>query len=116
MQYRIWFYRGHLGPQPHFAALHSFHADSAQDAAEIAFDLYSLCSDAVTSYELWCNTECLVQALDRPTPGYPKIQRRTELRQAQMVEHEEMLQASYACIRQSRKLMETIKFLTDKRN
>jgi hypothetical protein len=111
MQYRLCLYKGHVGGQPRFVALHLFHANGADEAAEIAFDLYSLCSDVITGYELWYNDRCLIQAFDSPTPGWPNFERWTELRQSQMVEHEEMLHASYRCIRQSRKLMQTISLM-----
>lgn len=73
MQYRICFYRGHLGREPRFAALHSFHAGGVEEAVEIADELYSLCSDVITGYELWCNGNCLVQSFDEHRPGGPTL-------------------------------------------
>jgi hypothetical protein len=111
MQYRIHLFK----PRNRIAAAESFYAVDDDEAAEMAFDLYSLSSDVVTGYELWHGAVCLIQALEQPQPMHHNLEDALTRRQERMLEHEQRLQSNFACIRESRKLMATVTALLEKR-
>jgi hypothetical protein len=111
LQYRIYL----LSLEGRIAGAESFYSTGDDEAAEMAFDLYSLSSDVVVGYELWRGAVRLVQALDRPKPGSPNFDDMLISRQERMLELQERLRSTFACIRQSRQLLEATTILLEKR-
>jgi hypothetical protein len=110
LEYRVYLFN----LEGRIAAAQSFYSTSDDEAAEMAFDLYSLSSDVVVGYELWCGTLRLIEANNRPQPMLPNLDDMMISRQARMLELEERLQSTFACIRESRQLMAAVSALLEK--
>jgi hypothetical protein len=111
LQYRIYL----LNLEGRIAAAESFYSTGDDEAAAMAFDIYSLSSDVIVGYELWRGAMRLVEAKDRPRPVPPDFDGMIISRQARTLELEERLQSTFACIRESRQLMEAVSALLEKR-
>ena len=100
MHYRLYL----LDEEDRFRAAESFTATSDAAATEMALAVYSACSDAFDGYELWRGTERIAKR--RHTNGAPSSHEVAELRQTNVLDLEERLQATFACVRNSKKLLE----------
>ena len=90
-----------------FRAAEAFSAADDTAAAEIASCVYAECSDVFAGYELWRGTDCLVVKRNSSgasaPPCLPEI---VAARQQSVADLEERLQRTFACMRESRRLLE----------
>ena len=105
MHYRFYL----VDEEDRFRAAESFAVGSDSAAIQVASAVYSACSDVFDGYELWRGTERIAKR--RHTNGVPSSHEVAELRQTNVLDLEERLQATFACVRNSKKLLEATEHL-----
>jgi hypothetical protein len=102
VDYRIYLLDG----GDHISAGEFFSASNDKEAAEIAASIYEVCSDAFEGYEVWHGAVCILPNGHNRNWTVPRIEDVIEARQDNILDLEDRLQRSYACMNRSRKLLE----------
>ena len=91
-------YRVYLLQNEHIRAAESFSAVSDHEAAEVGSALYDACSDVMDGCEIWCgpNRVAAIPRISHRT--MLTLQELTAIRQHHIVQLEERLSSSFACI------------------
>jgi hypothetical protein len=110
MQYRVYL----LGADHRISAAESFVAADDGEASATAADLFNASFDVFRGYELWRGPN-LIDASRRPRANPPTPEELKDASQERRLELELRLQASFACVRQSRQLMAAVTKLIDRR-
>jgi hypothetical protein len=102
MKYRLYL----LDENAHFRAGESFSAVGDTEAAEIAAAVYNACADVFDGYELWRGTQCVLQIRNCLVPDGPiTLSDVVAARQENVLDLEERLQRTFACVAASRTLL-----------
>lgn len=103
MNYRVYLMDEHR----HIRAAESFAADCNNEALEITAVLYDACSDTFPACELW-QANTMIGRLPASSPqadGFAHDYLGLGRRQRDILELEELLRQSFACMRESRRLL-----------
>ena len=104
MHYRFYL----LDQDGHIKAAETFSSPNDSMARETANLAYDACSDEFENYELWRGSERVAGRCDRANgAGQLRISDVVSARQDNILELEDRLQRTFACVRRSRKLLET---------
>jgi len=95
-------------------AAHSFSEATDGEAADFTALLYSLCDDVFTGYEVWRGTHIMCAGERSPAQPKETLASVNERRQRLVVEREESLMDSFACVRSSRKLIHELDALRER--
>jgi len=102
MNFRIYL----LDATSRIRAAESFSAHDDSEAAGIALATYDACSDVFEGYELWCGSTCIARrarkGIDRPRLNAWSM---AMMRQDDVLDLEDRLHRSFACIRESTRLL-----------
>ncbi len=102
MKYRLYL----LDENAHFRAGESFSATSDMEAADIAAAVHSACADVFDGYELWRGAHCVLQIRNGLVPaGNVTLSDVVAARQENVLDLEERLQRTFACVSASRTLL-----------
>jgi len=104
MQYRYYL----LDCDDHIKAAETFSAPDDVMARETAKLVYDACDDEFAMYELWRGAEFVAKGSDRANAaGGIGLSDVVSARQENILDLEDRLQRTFACVRRSRKLLET---------
>ncbi|MGE0223696.1 MAG: hypothetical protein AB7S57_10570 [Acetobacteraceae bacterium] len=106
MQYRLYL----LTSDKHIRAGQSFAAQDDSEATAIGATLYDACSDEFAGYEVWRGPVMLKHGRPAGITGLEEI---IQARQQSLLDLEDSLQRSFACVHRSRRLLETTDRLRD---
>jgi hypothetical protein len=104
MQYRIYL----RDADNSIRAAETFVAKDDPEAKEVATALYGSCSKSFDSAELWRGTEMVMRQFSGVVLPTPNLKQLVDKRQESVAQLEEMLERSFACVRESRELMATL--------
>jgi hypothetical protein len=104
MQYRIYL----MGSGGRIQAAESFMVKNDGEAKEVAKALYGSCGKRFDSAELWRGTEMVMRQVSDGVEASVGLQELIDKRQESIAQLEEMLERSFACVRESRELMATL--------
>jgi hypothetical protein len=97
-----------LGTGGHIEAATSLLASHDGEAKQIATVVYESLTDVFPSYMLWRGTHFVAEGA-RPLSQSTKLEDLIEARQRNAVELERTLRESFYCVRQSMKLLDTLR-------
>ena len=113
MQYRYYLLDG----DDHIRAAETFSALDDAVARETAKLVYSGCNDEFEKYELWCGGERVARGCNRAdAAGELRLSDIVAARQESILDLEDRLQRTFACVRRSRKLLEATTTLRNRIN
>jgi hypothetical protein len=101
-----------MGTSGHIEAGTSLLAPHDDEAKLIAAVVYDSLMDAFPGYMLWRGTHCLAEG-SRPLGKAPRLEDLVAARQRNAIELERTLLSSFNCVRQSKKLLDTLKQFND---
>ena len=94
-------------------AVDAFEADSHAEALQEAAIIFDTCRDSLAGYELWCGAEVVMTNRDLNPGRLPTWDQLSRRRQQFVCDREQILYDSFACVRNSRKLLETLSARAD---
>jgi len=101
MDYRLYLWRNE-----HIQAGQNFPAANDAVALEIGSIIYEACSDVVDGWEVWRGRDRVPPKL--ATNVGESLAEVVEFRQKHLAELEEIMQSSFACLRESRRLLDRL--------
>jgi hypothetical protein len=104
-------YRVYLLQKEHIRAGESFSAFSDHEAVEVGSVLYDACSDVMDGCEVWCGPNRVATIPRISHHSRLTLLELTAIRQHHILELEERLSSSFACIRESRRLLDLLSHL-----